>query len=97
MSSNKSLPIELLDYTLDLEERVETYVEELQQVLFSPPAINDISNKDQDRERQSSTTSQRSIIMTATSITSIPTIDPVLSNIFGTGTPMLLDADLASS
>ena len=97
MSSEESSPIKLLDDTLDLEEQVETYVEELQQVLFSPPAIEDIPNEDQDQESQSSTTSQRSIIMTTTSNTSIPTIDPVLSNIFGTGTSMLSDADLASS
>ena len=30
MSSDESSPIELLDDTLDLEERVETYVEELE-------------------------------------------------------------------
>ena len=46
MSKNKFSPIELRDGTLDLEERVKTYVEELQQVLFSPPAIEDIPNED---------------------------------------------------
>ena len=97
MSSKESSPIKLLDNTLDLEERVKTYVEEIQQVLFSPPAIDDIPNKDQDRESQPGTTSQLSIIMTTTSNTSIPMIDPVLSNIFGTGTSMLSDADLATS
>ena len=97
MSSEESSSFELLNDTLDLEERVDTLVEELQQGVFhSPPANEDTSNEDQDQEDQASTSSYHSI-MSTTSNTSTPTIDPVLSDIFGTGTSMLSDADLASS
>ena len=97
MSSEESSSFELLNETLELEERVYILVEELQQGVFhSPPANEDTSNEDQDQEDQASTSSYHSI-MSTTSNTSTPTIDPVLSDIFGTGTSKLSDADLASS